>query len=78
MRLPWFFFLTLMGSLVWNTVLVVIGASLGNAWESVIPYFEQYTMVVLVVILILVLVGVGWFIHKERKNKGSQDKGDFT
>ncbi|MEA5003378.1 MAG: DedA family protein [Christensenella sp.] len=78
MRLPWFFFLTLMGSLVWNTVLVVIGASLGNAWESVIPYFEQYTMVVLVVILFLAIAGVGWLIYKGRKNKGSKDKGDFT
>jgi len=38
-----FLLLTALGSAIWNIALTVCGAALGTAWETAIPYFDQYT-----------------------------------
>lgn len=38
-----FLLLTALGSAVWNTILTACGAALGTAWETAMPYFDQYT-----------------------------------
>lgn len=67
MNIPQFLFLTALGSLVWNTILVTVGAALGAAWETAMPYFDQYTHLALIAILALFLVYIIYCMLKEKK-----------
>lgn len=57
MQIPRFLILTTIGSIIWNTVLVYIGALFGAAWESVVPYFNKYAY------LVIAIVGSVYFIY---------------
>ena len=71
MNIPRFLILTTLGSAVWNTLLVSVGAALGTAWESALPYFDRYThLVAVVAVILLVVFGVFWLLRRRRK-KGS-------
>lgn len=70
MQLPKFFTLTALGSAVWNTVLVYIGAALGAAWETALPYFKRYTVTVGVVcVALLLILAVFCFIFHKNTRK---------
>jgi membrane protein DedA with SNARE-associated domain len=66
MNVPKFILLTLIGSLVWNTVLVNLGALFGEAWEKVLVYYTGYQY------LILGAIAVGfiylWVKFRKKKN----------
>lgn len=66
MNIPKFLVLTTLGSAVWNTVLVFVGAALGNAWESALPYLSQYSHIVLAVCVVLL---VGYLVYHIISNK---------
>ncbi|TFZ39384.1 DedA family protein [Soehngenia longivitae] len=61
-----FILLTLIGSLVWNTILVNLGALFGEAWEKVLIYYTGYQY------LILGAIAVGiiylWIKFRKKKN----------
>ena len=67
MGLPSFLLLTLLGSTVWNVVLVGIGAMLGTAWDTALPYLSQYTVWAVTVIVVLALAFILVKIVKRRK-----------
>ena len=53
---------TILGSAVWNTVLVVIGHNLGDNWQSILGFFDKFSDVVLVIcVVVAVIVLVWWF-----------------
>ena len=66
MNVPKFILLTLIGSLVWNTVLVNLGALFGEAWEQALKYYTGYQY------LILGAIAVGfiylWVKFRKKKN----------
>lgn len=69
MGIPRFLILTGIGSTVWNTVLVCIGAALGVAWENAMPYFDKYTHLAIIIGAVLVIsVGTLYLIRKKRKS----------
>jgi len=59
-RMPiWrFLLLTAIGSGIWNTVFVLAGFFLGEAW----PVVEQYTDVAQVVVIVVVVAAAAWFV----------------
>lgn len=59
-RMPiWRFLLyTGLGSLIWNTVFVMLGWVLGSAW----PVIEDYMGVVQNVVIVAVVIAVVWFV----------------
>ena len=59
-RMPLVLFtaLTLTGSLVWNTALIVAGYALGENWHIV----EQYVGVFTKVVIVLVVLALAWFV----------------
>ncbi len=69
MSLLRFLLLTMLGSAVWNTVLVCIGAGLGTAWEKAMPYFDNYTYIVVAVLGIVVLVGSIFYLWRKHKRQ---------
>lgn len=52
-----FFIFTVAGSLVWNTVLVSLGAFAGASWEKIAGYVDTYASATLIV-LILIALGI--------------------
>ena len=67
MGLPSFLLLTLIGSTVWNAVLVGIGAMLGTAWDMALPYLDQYTVWAVVAVVVLAVSFVIVKMVKRRK-----------
>lgn len=67
MNIPQFLILTTIGSALWNTVLVSVGAGLGTAWESAMPYFDQYTHLAVIVIGVLFLLYVIYAFTKKQR-----------
>ncbi|ASV66809.1 DedA family protein [Cytobacillus kochii] len=60
-----FLILTTAGTLIWNIVLVLIGAAVGESWESVVGYMDMYSYIVYGAIALVFIVIVMIFL-KER------------
>jgi len=58
MPLPVFLILTTLGSLIWNSVLVMAGYWLGNQWEAVETYVGILSKVVLVLVVVALVLYV--------------------
>lgn len=69
MPLGKFFLYTTTGSLIWNTVLIVIGSIVGENWQSILNIFDTYSNIVLVLLVIIFVVGVYVFYHTKNKKK---------
>ncbi len=69
MPLGKFFLYTTTGSLIWNTVLIVIGSIVGENWQSILNIFDTYSNIVLVLLVIIFVVGVYIFYHTKNKKK---------
>lgn len=67
MNIPLFLVLTMIGSTVWNTALVLSGAFLGSAWESALPYLSQYSTVAVIVCIIAAFGYAAWKIFRKRE-----------
>ncbi|WP_026559152.1 DedA family protein [Bacillus sp. J37] len=68
MKLGLFFLLTTLGTLIWNIVLVNLGASVGSSWEAIVEKMDIYSDVVYVILALLAIAFVIFFI-KTRKKK---------
>lgn len=59
-----FLILTTAGTLIWNIVLVLIGAAVGESWESVVGYMDVYSYIVYGAIALVFIVIVIIFLKK--------------
>ena len=59
--------LTVLGSTVWNTVLVWLGVAAGNAWKKVADYLGVYSKIVLAALILAAIGAV--LVHKFRKKR---------
>ena len=64
-----FVMLTTVGSFIWNTALVCLGAVAGNSWEKIAGTFGAYSDVVMFVLLALTPLVVLWILNRKRKQK---------
>ena len=60
---------TVVGSLIWNTVLSIAGQTVGATWESILAIFEQYSHIAAIVLVILGVGAIVWFYSKKRTKK---------
>jgi membrane protein DedA with SNARE-associated domain len=72
MPLPVFLGLTTLGSLIWNTVLVMAGYLLGDRWEVVQQYVGVLSKVVLGAAALAVVV---WIVKRVRERRRSDSGG---
>lgn len=63
-----FLIYTIVGSAIWNTVLLVIGNRVGENWEEILSIFDRYSHIVLILLVVLFIVFIVWF-YKFRKPK---------
>ncbi|MBD2869259.1 DedA family protein [Paenibacillus arenilitoris] len=64
----WLFIaLTTLGSLIWNVLLVNVGAAVGASWETIVGYMDIYSNVVYALLALGVVIALVWFIRKRKK-----------
>ncbi|NTV89576.1 MAG: DedA family protein [Clostridiales bacterium] len=69
MNMVSFLVLTTIGTAVWNTVLVCLGAAAGASWESIVGYMDTYSNLAMILLAVLLVVLVGVFYKKRLSGK---------
>ncbi len=59
-----FFILTTLGSFIWNTVLVTLGAVAGASWQKTAQYFHSYSQAGKLVLCAFTFIGIFLYIKK--------------
>ncbi|HAA6047960.1 TPA_asm: DedA family protein [Listeria monocytogenes] len=67
MKMSKFLILTTAGSLLWNTVLIGLGAMLGESWSEIVVFMDSFSKIIYSIIAILVVVGLGFFFRARFK-----------
>ncbi len=65
-----FLLYTLFGSLIWNTVLIIVGSVVGENWTKIVNILDTYSHIVVLILFVVVVVGV-YFFYRKRGNKKS-------
>lgn len=55
MNLGIFLLFTALGSLIWNSVLVYVGARVGSSWGEIVSYIDTYSNLVVLLLSFLIL-----------------------
>lgn len=63
-----FIFFTTVGTIIWNSILVGLGAKLGENWETIVYYMDIYSNIVYA-ILAMIIIGVIIYFFCRGKNK---------
>ncbi|MEK4496654.1 DedA family protein [Ureibacillus sp. FSL W8-0352] len=61
-----FILLTTLGTLIWNTVLVHVGATVGGNWEKIVEVMDVYSNIAYAVIAVVFIWFVVRFIRKKK------------
>lgn len=69
MNFPLFLLLTFFGTLIWNTILVCVGAMLGESWHNIIAFTDLYSNIIYVVISLLIIWVIYFYFKVLRKRK---------
>ncbi len=66
-----FLLYTISGSLIWNTVLIIVGSIVGDKWETIVGYLDNFSNIILIILVIIFVVALYyWFvIRKKKQNK---------
>ena len=72
MRFRPFILFTALGSIIWNTVLVVLGYIVGDKWETIVDIFNKYSSICLIIFGIFILCLIVRIIIKKKKEKESK------
>ncbi|MUK87981.1 DedA family protein [Ornithinibacillus sp. L9] len=67
MNIGLFLLFTTLGTLIWNVVLVYLGASLGANWEQIIDYMEVYSKVIYVLLAFFLILLLIVFVKRRKK-----------
>ena len=69
MNMPKFLIYTTIGSLIWNSVLVILGSIVGENWNSIVSIFDTYSNIALIILIILFFGFIIWFYKKKIKKQ---------
>lgn len=62
-----FIIYTVVGSLIWNAVLIIVGSIVGENWTSILNILDTYSHVVVIMLAIIFIVGIYIFYKKRKK-----------
>lgn len=64
----WYFLIfTTVGTLIWNIILVSIGAALGESWEEILSYLGVYSNIVYAIIAIICILILLHLLFRRKK-----------
>lgn len=64
-----FLLYTFLGSAIWSGLLQYAGVLLGENWQDVIGFMQQYERIILILVVVLVVLGIGYVIYRRRKGQ---------
>jgi membrane protein DedA with SNARE-associated domain len=64
-----FVLLTTLGSLIWNTILILAGYVLGSAWRDIIRFTSAYSSITLIIFIIIGILSIVYFLGKRNNTK---------
>ena len=64
-----FLLYTVIGSTIWNTVLIIVGSIVGENWTSILNILDTYSHIVVILLAIIVVAFVYIFYHKRMKQE---------
>lgn len=67
MKFGLFLLFTTVGTLIWNTILVSVGAAVGDNWESIVGVMDVYSNIAYVVIVLVGLAAIWGYIQFRKK-----------
>ena len=63
-----FLLYTITGSLIWNTVLIIAGSIVGDKWETIVGYLDNFSNIILIILVIIFVVAMYyWFVIRKKK-----------
>ena len=71
MNLGPFFLMTTLGSLIWNFILIFLGAAAGSSWQKATQYFRNYSQAAKLVLILFSITGLLLFLGHQLKKKTS-------
>ena len=69
MNMGIFLLFTTIGTLIWNTILVSVGAAVGASWSDIVGYMDIYSNVVYVMLAVLIVLFLVVYIKYKRKGQ---------
>jgi membrane protein DedA with SNARE-associated domain len=67
MKFPIFLLYTTIGTLIWNIILVSVGAAFGESWEKIVHFMDIYSNVFYVLIALTFITFIIIFIKKRKR-----------
>ncbi len=67
MRLTPFLLFTTLGSLIWNAILVSVGAAVGDNWHDIVAFMDVYSNIAYAFIAIIIIIVAVLYIRRARK-----------
>lgn len=67
MKFGLFLLFTTIGTLIWNTILVSVGAAVGDNWESIVGVMDVYSNIVYVLIVLAGLAIILWYLRFRKR-----------
>lgn len=64
-----FLLFTTIGTLVWNTILVNVGAAVGENWHEIVGYMDVFSNVVYVILILIFILVLVWYFKKRKERK---------
>jgi membrane protein DedA with SNARE-associated domain len=65
MNMGLFLLYTILGSLIWNTLLVGIGAVLGSSWHRIVDWIGVYSNIIYVVLALIAIGVLVWLFRRK-------------
>lgn len=66
-----FLLFTVIGTALWNIILVSLGAVLGDSWDTILEFMDVYSHIAYAVIGLGIVAFALWFYRKKRKSGGA-------
>lgn len=72
MKMSKFLIYTIIGSIIWNTVLTLLGYAFGSKWESILKIFHTYSSLVTIILVLIFIGGLLYLFTKKKSKKYSK------
>lgn len=79
MKMPCFLLYTMIGTAIWNTILVSIGHNLGERWQTILILFDRFEYLILAICIICFVAAlIWWFGFRKRKNQSNDQAANSS
>ncbi|MFT4413413.1 DedA family protein [Bacillus sp. UMB0728] len=62
-----FFLLTTVGTMIWNIVLIKVGAAVGSSWHDIVNFMDVYSKIAYIILAFIFIILLGIYVKNKRK-----------